>query len=293
MKAHQREGHTIMASMLMVYVAILLFAMGCEQAPTASFSENTPLTETKEVIDSRQDRQIDITSADYFDPSAIWCFIFPLFCAPWDPFDPLLAWGGPNFDIKSVDVPAHARFHNACLTAWRSADFTPEGMLKIMDEEAAALGLDIMDKGETRQQARDLLEAMLNGKVSKEMIPTMEVVIHNFKQRPVPGPFPKDEPMLSLLQGLEDGISKKEAIDWQNFAQSLAGGEPREYWAASTMAASVQWWHDLSEEVGQDCSAGVAADLAAIQLTQNPHIVGIASVAGVIFDLLEFFRRRD
>lgn len=297
MFTRQRERQSVMTGMLFTYLILLFFATGCSHNP-ASSGEDAALSGISAV-----DLQAGLPEAGdtglkgamrqdgekCFDFRKIWCLIFPCFCLPEPNFDPYYAWGGPNFNPKPDEVPAMAAFHNACLSSWRKSDRNAEGLMRTFEEEAAKLGLSHHLDEKTRKDALQLFTTLLKGDVTHDMIPGPDTVRKLFIQRPLPGPFANDEPMLGMLEALEDGISDKEVIDWQSFAHSLRFADPKEYWAASTMAASVEWWHDFSEEVGEDCAAGVMADLAAIFQTADWRLVALASLSGALVDVLEHF----
>jgi|GEM_PF-2540888 len=297
MSSRIRERLAVMAGMLTVAIALLLFATGCEQTPTSPHLESAAISSLDLLsTPTLQASTGGLRGEREFNLRELWCYFFPAFCyprPPQEPWDPCTAWGGKDFHLEAKDVPTHARFHNACLSAWRRAERSPEGLLKAMKAEADALGLQVLQKPDEEEQTLLLFQGLLAGEVQRKMIPTAQTVRDAFKNRPQPGPFASDEPMLSLLESLEDGISKREVKDWQLFAQSLSQSDVREYWAASGMAASVEWWYNFSEEVGEDCSVGVFADLSALQQTQNPQIIAVASLAGLVVDFITHFWPQD
>ncbi len=290
MFTRQRERQSVMAGMLLTYLVLLFFAAGCSQNPSSSPAELDPPDKVLMLGDAAvlPEGQPLGTNA-CIDFKLLWCLIFPPFC--WEePFpQPEYAWGGHDFTPDPEEVPAMAAFHNACLSAWRFSERSADGLMRTFEAEAVQAGLDHHLDDKSRKEASQIFTSLMKGEVSPDMVPGPNTVRKLFVYRPLPGPFPQPEPMFSMLEALEDGISQQEVKDWQSFAQSLRQADPKEYWAASMMAASVTWWHDFSEDVGEDCSWGVFADLAAVQVCPDPNVVAIASLAGALVDFYEHF----
>lgn len=289
MRTHHRE-HALVAAGLLLFSSVFLFlATGCDTSPLGGCP---PSFQDEEVIPLAETGPIDGGEADARLEAGHWfCVWFPRFCdlRPRDPFDPLYYWGGPRFDPKPEEVPAWAEFHNACLTAWRKADRSPQGLLEAMDQAARDCGLDPGHLMPHRLVLREQFNLILSGDLRAEHLPTLAEVREVWRHRPLDGPFAKDDQLGTLLEGLEDGIDPAEVEAWKTFAASYAQGDPREAWTAANMAATVAWWHAFQVETGEFSSAGVAADLAAMAHTTEWKAIAVASFAGAIIDVIEHF----
>jgi hypothetical protein len=208
---------------------------------------------------------------------------------PDDPFGDIYYWGGPDFAAKREDVPHWAAFHNASLDAWREAERSPAGLLSAMNEAAASCGVENLLPRESQSVCLNLFERVLAGDLQPPDMPTHADIMSTWQKRPAKGPFAHDSRMEELLSKLEDGISAAEVQEWATYAESKKTQELREYWSASCMAASVEWWYEFSEDVGENCAYGVYADLAAIMRGGTWQMVAAASLVGALVDVMEHF----
>lgn len=289
MRTHHRE-HALVAAGLLLFSSVFLFlATGCEITPMGgcppSFQEEevTSLAGTGHVHGDPGQARLEAERQ--------FCVWFPPFCglSPFDPLDPLFYWGGPEFNPKRPQVEAWAEFHNACLTAWRSAERSPEGLLEAMEQSAVACRLDPALFKPRREVLLEQFHMILEGDVQPGHLPDLAHIQELWRNRPKDGPFNKDARLGHLLARLDDGLDDGEVQEWKSYARSLADGDLREYWTVSNMAATVAWWHDFEGETGEFSRAGLAADLAAMAQTQDWRIVAVASLAGALIDVMEHF----
>ncbi|MFA7331945.1 MAG: hypothetical protein WC326_12825 [Candidatus Delongbacteria bacterium] len=295
MRFHRRTPTLVAAGLLLISCLVLVLVTSCDLAPVGgcppSFEGEaaTPLSGSWDSQGSDTDFAKDL-SAKWF------CIWFPRWCQPELPEDPLgdlYYWGGPNFSVKRADVPAWAAFHNASLSAWRHAERNPEGLLRAMEEAAAACGVADQFSRQDREVCLNLFKRLLDGELSPQDMPTHADLMRTWQDRPTRGAFAHDKELPALLRDLENGIAAAEVRKWQDFADSKANSDLREYWSASCMAASVAWWFEFSQDVGEDCSWGVFADLTALQRTQNWQGVAVASLAGALVDVIQHFWPQD
>lgn len=292
MRTRQRESESVLVGMLLLYCLVFFLAAGCDRNPLGGCPPGFDAVSAPPEVGPAT----VVTPGGISPPQDLsrnlFCIVFPVFCrsfCPPDPLDPLYAWGGPKFSATSKQVPALARWHNDCLTAWRTTEHNAEAMLDVMVAAAEANELgDVLD-ADSRQLALEMFQLLLDGAVTHEMLPTHADIMAAWHSRPAKGAFAQDERLGRLLENLADGIEADEVVEWGSYAHSLESATVREYWVVSCMAASVAWWHDFSQEVGEDCSMGVFADLAAMQNSQDWHIVGIASLAGALVDVITHF----
>jgi hypothetical protein len=289
MRTHHREHALVAAGLLLFSSIILLLATGCEQSPTGgcppSFQEEGLVPLSGGTSPGHLENKTRLEAERWF------CVWFPHICdlRPMDPFDPIYYWGGPDFNPKRADVAAWADFHNACLTAWRTAEPTAEGLLHAMEEAALACGLDPVQLKPRREILLEQFEMILGSELQVSHLPSLAEVRDMWRNRPADGPFAKDERLGFMLAGLDNGIDPVEAEEWKDYARSLATGDLREYWTVSNMAATVEWWREFEQETGQFSRAGLAADLAAMSQTQDWRVVAVASLAGALIDVIEHF----
>jgi len=286
-RVHERES--ILTGWLLLYAVIFFLTTGCDSNPVGGCPRSPEPGRIQQADTTPEgigpDEPVDIN---------LFCIIFPLFCRTpepqcWpDPFRPLTGASG-HPDLPTGDEAWRmSQWHNACLSAWRSAERTPEGLWAAMWEQAQRLDLTHFLDETAQTRSTRLFESLLNGELRQEDLPDAELILASWQRRPQEL-FAGDEQGERLLGDLADGISAAEVERWRAFAESYKRGGVREYWIASSMSASVSWWHDFSLEVGENCSVGVFADLAAIQQTQDWRLVGIASLAGAIVDVLKHF----
>ena len=292
MRPRQRESESVLVGMLLLYCLVFLISAGCSGNPVGGCPPDFRADDA-----TGGPGRLEWTSPDGtgkedkldFNP---FCIAFPMFCG-WspsaDPIPELYAWGGPDFRVTPGQVPMLARWHNHCLSAWRHSRHDAQALLRTMDSVAAADGLVSLMDARTRGTALELFQCLLDGQVSHDMLPDHAQVMAAWQARPAKGPFAQDRQMEMLLQRLGDGISRQEVEDWRLYAEGKRLAPVREYWAAAGMAASVAWWYDFSQEVGENCGFGVFADLAAMQNSSDWRLVAIASLAGALTDVLEHF----
>jgi len=289
MRTHHREHALVAAGLLLFSSLVLLLATGCERSPMGGCP---PSFQAGEAIPLSGTGHVDGGGADARLEAEHWfCVWFPRFCdlRPRDPFDPLYYWGGPHFDPKPEEVPAWAEFHNACLSAWRKADRSPQGLLEAMEQAARGCGLDPGLLKPHREVLREQFNLILSGDLREEHLPTLSEVREVWRNRPADGPFAKDERLGILLAGLDNGLDPAEVEEWKAYATSLASGDLREYWTVSNMAATVAWWHGFQQETGEFSRAGLAADLAAMAQSSDWKVIAVASLAGAVIDVIEHF----
>ncbi|MDP2359325.1 MAG: hypothetical protein Q8O14_01035 [bacterium] len=298
MQSRPNDHRVMPIGMIFLCSLILFLSTGCQKDPLSSDARLSLAQDGSAQFGANQADPIGFGSDEAVDRS-LFCVIFPIFCRDWcrpfpcRPLDPCLAWGGPDFDLRRSQVPAFAQWHNACMTAWRTAPLNPREMVDAMEREAEGLGLTgLLDK-RSRVQAEILFSELIDGSFDSDLLPKHEDVLADWHERPRPGPFADDLVLEQLLMDLGNGISPREVADWQNYAASKEDAELREYWAATCMAATVAWWHDFALETGENCAWGVYADLTALQRTYNWRIIAIASAAGALKDMFDFFRPSD
>ncbi len=285
MYSRRRESLPLLASALLVYMAIFfLVSQGCESPTGSADTGLQPLIEAEpQAVDATQNDRSPFT----------WCVLFPHHCpGEFDHSDEDWWWGGPFFDIDPEDVEAHASLHNAILDRALELD-----CYKPMPEEAGPFLEDIRqifkehgviwnDDPEMNSEVESFLKASLGDRLSSKQQPTIADVLELFSHRPAKGAFATDEQLGDLLASLEDGISSEEVAAFEEFKRACEDGSSREKWASSLMAATVSWWHDAVQDGQMTQSIGVSADLAMAVTCPEPSMVGIASAAGVIYDIL-------
>jgi hypothetical protein len=291
MRSRHRECESVLVGMLLLYCMVFILIVGCGQGPLGGCPPGFAAGPERGGAPLASLTPGGLAPDQGVDQN-LFCLLFPLFCRSWcppDPLDPLYAWGGADFAPAPGQVPLLAQWHNDCLSAWRTAERSPAGLLAAMEASAARLGLPAVLDDARRQRCLALFQLLLEGDFDRDMLPTPQLVVEAWRNRPDKGPFAVDDGLGRLLERLQDGISAAEVADWRGYARSKAKAAPREYWAASCMAASVEWWQAFGEETGAVGSWGVFADLAAIRQTQDPYVIGIASLAGALYDVITHF----
>jgi hypothetical protein len=285
MYSRRRESLPLLASALLVYMAIFfLVSQGCESPTGSADAEVLPPVEGELLADEAPQSGRN---------SYPWCALFPHFCpGDFDYMDDDWWWGGPFFDIDPADAAAQASLHNAILD--RALELE---CYKPMPDEAGPFLEDIRqifkdhgvvwnDDPDMNKEVESFLKDALGDRLGSQQQPTIPDVLELWEHRPLKGPFAGDFRLGELLAALEDGISSEEVAAFEDFRLAWEDGSSREKWASSLMAATVSWWHDAVQTGQMTSSIGVSADLAMAVTCPEPSMVGIASAAGVIYDFL-------
>lgn len=296
MQSRHREALPLLSGALLLFLIIFFLAIGCDRVPTGcppfpngQLEQSTGPSELSAPTDS----------SGQFDSSPWICLLFPPLCEtpcpPYRPFDPMLYWGGPDFSIKPSMAGAHARWHNQFLDFVADQPAAPDAGFLVRNwlELAAANEIKLTLGAEGLEAVHQVLQAALDGSLGPADLPSVHELLLLWDRRPPEGPFADHPELRSLLSGLEDGISPVDVAGFQRLSSKCQGGEPREAWASACMAASVTWWDKAQQQGLCEMPWGASADIAAAQFSGSPEVVGIASAAGLIIDLLERFWGRD
>ncbi len=284
MRTRKHELALTAAGMLLLSLVLGLLFSGCEEE-SGSLQPATQQLETS----------IQGTSTE--PPILrIICFLFPMlpFChSYYNSLESTLHYPGEDgWRPTAREVVQYGPWHNACLDSWVELEFDPVRCYDSFLHLAQDYDIRLPRNAEYHEQIRACFAMLGEGTVSVDQIPSPQQLLQWWRMRPSEAPLARNAKADALIAGLADGISPTEIKEWRGLPNTVAADDTLGKWMANTMLASVEWW--TSRESNVDWIPwGVSADLSALTATTNPTVIGIASAAGVIADLLSFFRDRN
>lgn len=277
------------AALLSAILIIALLLLGCERTGCRDCGPLGTVGLEEASQEPGRSSIDEVQALTRFDWNRLICRWLPSLC-DWspcrDPFEPIYD-RDPN--LNDDRIKQAVELHTRLLKGWRHAPMEAAALARIRSDLVTNLGMEQPSLAE--KELREILQGVLDGRVSQAAMPTLDELVCSFQ---APGqPFQDAPELVQLLENLRDGVGPADVAAFTDFRQRMSAARPDLKLAAALMAASVDWWAKYERETGRNSSLGVAADISAIQTGGNPQMVAISSGVGLIMDLVFHFFSRD